>query len=82
MDFIPLKTKLKPVGRLDQNTTGLLLLTNDGMLQDYLTHPKNQISKDYEVIIEGKISGYVKVVRTDFNLDYIYRIPLLRNRVW
>ena len=55
MDFIPLKTKLKPVGRLDQNTTGLLLLTNDGMLQDYLTHPKNQISKDYEVIIEGKI---------------------------
>ena len=56
MDFIPLKTKLKPVGRLDQNTTGLLLLTNDGRLQDYLTHPKNQISKDYEVIIEGKIS--------------------------
>ena len=56
MDFITLKTKLKPVGRLDQNTTGLLLLTNDGRLQNYLTHPKNQISKDYEVIIEGKIS--------------------------
>tara|TARA_A100001011_G_C14092389_1_gene749194 strand:- start:17 stop:715 length:699 start_codon:yes stop_codon:yes gene_type:complete len=56
VDYIPLKTRLRPVGRLDQNTTGLLLMTNDGELQDYLTHPKNQISKDYEAIIEGKIS--------------------------
>ena len=56
IDCIPLKTRLTPVGRLDQNTTGLLLLTNDGDLQHYLTHPKNQIPKDYEAVIEGKIS--------------------------
>ena len=55
MDFVPLKLRLTPVGRLDQNTTGLLLLTNDGDLQQYLTHPKNKVPKDYEVLIEGKI---------------------------
>ena len=55
MDFVPSKLRLTPVGRLDQNTTGLLLLTNDGDLQQYLTHPKNKVPKDYEVSIEGKI---------------------------
>ena len=55
MDFVPSKLRLTPVGRLDQNTTGLLLLTNDGDLQQYLTHPKNKVPKDYEVLIEGKI---------------------------
>jgi len=57
MDFIPLSTRLFPIGRLDQNTTGILLLTNDGDLQQYLTHPKNQIPKDYQAVIEGKITG-------------------------
>ena len=56
MDFIPSKFRITPVGRLDQNTTGLLLLTNDGDLQEYLTHPKNKVSKDYEVYIEGKLN--------------------------
>ena len=56
MDFIPSKLRITPVGRLDQNTTGLLLLTNDGDLQQYLTHPKNKVPKDYEVFIEGKLN--------------------------
>jgi 23S rRNA pseudouridine2605 synthase len=55
MDLIPKNTYLNPVGRLDKDTTGLILLTNDGELHQYLTHPKNQIPKDYEVIIEGKL---------------------------
>ena len=55
MDLIPKNIHLNPVGRLDKDTTGLLLLTNDGELHQYLTHPKNQIPKDYEVIIEGKL---------------------------
>jgi pseudouridine synthase len=55
MDLIPSNIHLNPVGRLDKDTTGLLLLTNDGPLQQYLTHPKNLIPKDYEVIIEGKV---------------------------
>ena len=53
MDLIPSNLIVKPVGRLDKNTTGLLLLTNDGDLHQYLTHPKNKIPKDYEVEIEG-----------------------------
>ena len=55
MDLIPNDIHLNPVGRLDKDTTGLLLLTNDGELHQYLTHPKNSIPKDYEAIIEGKL---------------------------
>jgi 23S rRNA pseudouridine2605 synthase len=60
------KERIYPVGRLDRNTTGLLLLTNDGELADKLTHPSNGIKKvyqadldrplekeDFEKIIEG-----------------------------
>ena len=56
LDLVPSKYRLTPVGRLDQDTTGLLLLTNDGDLQQLLTHPRNQIPKDYEAVIEGKIT--------------------------
>ena len=56
MDLISSKIRLSPIGRLDQQTRGLLLLTNDGDLHQYLTHPKNKIPKDYEAIIEGRLS--------------------------
>ena len=56
MDFVPPNIRLTPIGRLDQDTTGLLLLTNDGNLHQYLTHPKNQIPKDYEAVIEGRLT--------------------------
>ena len=55
LDIVPSKYRLTPVGRLDQDTTGLLLLTNDGDLHQYLTHPKNRIPKDYEAVIEGRM---------------------------
>ena len=60
MDYIPKKFRLTPIGRLDQNTTGLLLFTNDGDLQQFLTHPKNNIPKEYEAIIEGRVSSLQK----------------------
>jgi len=60
MDYIPKKFRLTPIGRLDQDTTGLLLFTNDGDLQQFLTHPKNNVPKDYEAIIEGKLSPLQK----------------------
>ncbi len=56
MDLINSKIRLSPVGRLDQHTRGLLLLTNDGDLHHYLTHPRNKIPKDYEAIIEGRLN--------------------------
>ena len=55
MDYIPKKFRLNPIGRLDQNTTGLLLFTNDGDLQQFLTHPKNNVPKDYEANIGGRL---------------------------
>ena len=55
LDFIPSKYKVMPVGRLDLNTTGLLLLTNDGDLHQLLTHPSQCVPKDYEVVIEGRM---------------------------
>ena len=47
--------RLFPVGRLDMNTTGLLLLTNDGDLAYRLTHPRYKIEKKYVVTVEGLI---------------------------
>lgn len=45
---------LHPVGRLDANSTGALILTNDGELTFGLTHPRHQIPKTYEVWVEGQ----------------------------
>lgn len=47
--------RVYPVGRLDYETEGLLLLTNDGELAYKLTHPKYKINKVYQVLVEGKI---------------------------
>ena len=48
--------RLYPVGRLDRNTTGLLLLTNDGELADRLSHPSNNIKKIYQVDLDKPIT--------------------------
>lgn len=47
---------LKPAGRLDKDSSGLLILTNDGELIQQLTHPAKQITKVYRVIVKGKIT--------------------------
>lgn len=56
MDLMPKNIKrMYPVGRLDYDSEGLLILTNDGDLTFKLTHPINEIPKTYSVKIEGKI---------------------------
>lgn len=57
MDFFPpaIKNIVKPIGRLDMDSEGLLLFTNDGELTKKLTHPSSGIKKHYQVKIEGKI---------------------------
>ena len=57
MDLLPVSAKrLFPVGRLDYDTEGLLILTNDGDLTYRLTHPKNEIPKTYLVKTEKPVS--------------------------
>ncbi|TCC95533.1 pseudouridine synthase [Pedobacter hiemivivus] len=50
------RERIYPVGRLDRNTTGLLLMTNDGDLADKLSHPKNGITKIYNVELNKSLS--------------------------
>jgi 23S rRNA pseudouridine2605 synthase len=50
------KERIIPVGRLDRNTTGLLLLTNDGDMIKKLTHPSSMIRKVYHVIVDKNVS--------------------------
>ncbi|RZJ80368.1 MAG: pseudouridine synthase [Flavobacterium sp.] len=50
------RERIYPVGRLDRNTTGLLLMTNDGELADKLSHPKNGITKIYHVELNKGLS--------------------------
>ncbi len=51
------KERLYPVGRLDRNTTGLLLFTNDGDLTAKLTHPKFNVRKVYHVVLDKRITS-------------------------
>ncbi|MBR3890042.1 rRNA pseudouridine synthase [bacterium] len=56
-DILPKELhKLKPVGRLDKDSTGLIILTNDGELINQLTHPSVKVVKVYTVTVEGKVT--------------------------
>ena len=57
VDIIETDKRVYPVGRLDYDTTGCLLLTNDGELTNKLTHPSNNIDKVYVAKIKGIITG-------------------------
>lgn len=47
--------RIYPVGRLDRDTTGLLLMTNDGHLADRLAHPRNEVKKIYHVVLDKSL---------------------------
>ncbi|MBM3404863.1 MAG: rRNA pseudouridine synthase [Bacteroidetes bacterium] len=62
--------RLYPVGRLDRNTTGVLLLTNDGEMADKLTHPSRKVRKLYHVWLDKKMkTSDLDVVRAGLELE-------------
>lgn len=73
LDIIKIKDRIYPVGRLDYNTSGLLLLTNDGDIANKLMHPKHEIDKVYIAKIRG--------IPDDKDLDRFRNGLLLDNRL-
>ena len=57
VDLIPTNARIYPVGRLDYDTTGALLLTNDGDFANILMHPKHDVAKVYVAKVKGLIKG-------------------------
>jgi 23S rRNA pseudouridine2605 synthase len=51
----PLQARLSPVGRLDEDSSGLLLMTNDGELAERLAHPRFGLAKTYECVVKGRV---------------------------
>lgn len=64
------RSRLLPVGRLDRNTTGLLLFTNDGELAKKLTHPKHGVRKIYHVVLDKNLAhADFKKIETGIQLE-------------
>ena len=83
-DILPaIYQHLKPVGRLDKDSSGLLLLTNDGHLANELTHPSRQKTKIYEVMLDKPLQPLHRQMISDHGLmldDGLSRLQLERQR--
>lgn len=70
VDLVPTEPRVHPVGRLDLETEGLLLLTNDGTLTHRLTHPSFGVEKEYLAEVEGSPGrGALRRLREGVDLD-------------
>lgn len=57
VDLVPAEPRVYPVGRLDRDSSGLLIVTNDGDLALRLTHPRFGVEKVYSVLVDGKVTA-------------------------
>jgi pseudouridine synthase len=82
LDLINIKERIYPVGRLDKDTTGLLILTNDGTLTYKLTHPSVECEKEYEVTIKGFVTkGVMEKLEKGVKLKGMRTKPTIVKRV-
>lgn len=74
--------RIFPVGRLDYDTEGLLLLTNDGEFAYKCTHPKHELDKSYEAIVHGRLDDLaVKHLESGIDLDGSKTAPAIIRRI-
>ena len=73
--------RVYPVGRLDYNSEGLLLMTNDGALANGLMHPKKSVSKTYLVWVSGYIAGKEQTLSQPIEIDGRKTAPAVVQRV-
>ena len=70
VDLIPTSARIYPVGRLDYDTTGVLLLTNDGDFANILMHPASEVEKVYMAKLKGIIKGeHINALKDGIKLD-------------
>lgn len=70
LDLVPREPRVFPVGRLDYDTEGLLILTNDGDLAHRLTHPSRGVEKEYLAEVDGvPTRGALRAIREGIDLD-------------
>lgn len=78
VDLINCKERIFPIGRLDYNTTGLIIVTNDGELFNRVIHPRAEIYKEYYVKVFGEISEEsMEKLRNGVKLDDGYTLPAI-----
>ena len=82
VDLVPALPKVYPVGRLDADSTGLLLLTNDGPFANLVAHPRSGITKTYEVLVRGNPSSAdLSQFRRGIELDDGPAVPVAVRRI-
>lgn len=76
-DLVKCGTRVYPVGRLDLNSQGLILMTNDGELTNKLTHPRHEIPKIYEVDVVGKVTTeQLTALNSSMTIDGYILLPV------
>ncbi|MBR5543403.1 MAG: rRNA pseudouridine synthase [Oscillospiraceae bacterium] len=68
-ELVDVGTRVHPVGRLDYNSEGLLIMTNDGELTYRLTHPSHEIPKGYIVTVRGKLEDALTTLKSSIVID-------------
>ena len=66
--------RVYPVGRLDLNSDGLLLMTNDGALANAVMHPRGEVRKTYRTVVSGDVDAALPLLHAPMTLDDGYRI--------